>query len=310
MAADGEEAIQKAERDRPDAILMDLVMPVANGVVATQKIMKATPCPILVVTATIPGNYDLVMQAMGAGALDAVETPTAGPGGKVAHEASLLNRLAKIASAAKGMTGSRLVVPHRRTIAIGDYPPLVVIGSSTGGPQALERVLSSIPANIPAAVLIAQHICSDFAPGLATWLGARSALPVRCAQDDDTPRVGTVLVAATNDHLELTAELKLRYTPTPENYPYRPSVDVLFSSCTAWPRPGIGVLLTGMGADGAEGLLQLRALGWHTIAQDQTTSIVYGMPKAAAERGAASEILPLCHIGPAIVARLMSKPVG
>ncbi len=309
-AADGEEAVHCAKADCPDVILMDLVMPVANGVVATQKIMKATPCPILVVTATIPGNYDLVMQAMGAGALDAVELPAHGPHGPDKNAIRLLSSLTRIAAAAKGVPNSGLPVPMWQSNIPGECPPLVVIGSSTGGPQALEHVLGTIPGTYPAAILVAQHISAEFAPGLASWLAARCTLPVRCAREGDTPLARTVLIASTNDHLELSPDRKLHYTATPESYPYRPSVDVLFTSCANWPCPGIAVLLTGMGADGAEGLLQLRKRKWHTIAQDQESSVVYGMPRAAAERGAAAEILPLSLIGPAIVARLTAKPLS
>jgi two-component system response regulator WspF len=117
-----------------------------------------------------------------------------------------------------------------------------------------------------------------------------------------------VFLAASNDHLEVTPDLKLRYTATPTDCPFRPSVDVLFSSAGAvWPRPGIAVLLTGMGSDGAEGFSRLRTLGWHTIAQDEATCVVYGMPKAAVERGAASEVLPIEHIGPTVVARILQR---
>ena len=153
--------------------------------------------------------------------------------------------------------------------------------------------------------MIVQHIAAEFAPSLAQWLAARCRLPVRTARNGDTPAAGIVLVAASNDHLELAPDLSLRYTATPMDYPYRPSVDVLFTSAgTVWPRPGVAVLLTGMGSDGAEGMSRLRALGWHTIAQDESTCVVYGMPKAAAEKRAAVEMLPLPQIGMAVAARV------
>jgi two-component system response regulator WspF len=284
---------------------MDLVMPRLNGVDATRQIMKQSPCPILVVTATIPGHYELVIQAMGAGALDAVETPVLGPGGAIQNGNPLLARLARFADASRGAAWAGVQPPLRPVAATADRPMLVVIGSSTGGPDALAAVLSALPTGFPAAVVIVQHIAAEFAPSLVQWLAARCRLPVRTARNGDTPAAGIVLVAASNDHLELAPDLCLRYTTTPMDYPYRPSVDVLFMSAgMVWPRSGIAVLLTGMGSDGAEGMSRLRALGWHTIAQDESTCVVYGMPKAAAEKRAAVEMLPLPRIGMAVAARV------
>ncbi len=318
-AADGEEAIARAAADRPDAVLMDLVMPRVNGVEATRAIMRRSPCPIVVVTATIPGNYELVMQAMGAGALDAVETPVLSAGGVVQKAEPLLARLSKLVAASRGVPGSGYAPAHRQRVMTPNaadkpmtskslnLPPLVLLGSSTGGPEALATVLGALPATFPAWVLIAQHIAADFGTGLVSWLGERCKLPVRAAKDGDPPAAGTVQVAVSNDHLELTADLVLRYTASPRSWPYRPSADVLFASAAAvWPRRGLAALLTGMGPDGADGLLRLKSAGWHTIAQDEATSVVYGMPKVAAEKGAAVEVLPLPQIGPTLAGRLMA----
>ena len=307
VAGDGDEAVKLAAADRPDVVLMDLVMPRLNGVEATRQIMKKSPCPVLVVTATIPGHYDLVMQAMGAGALDVVETPVFAQSGTVQNGEKLLARLTKLEAALNGTPGSGFFLPFRPTAAASDLPPLVLVAASTGGPDAVAAVLSSLPAHFPAALVVAQHIGAEFVQGLVQQLATRTPLPVRSAKAGDRPTLGTVLVAASNDHLEVTPDLTLRYTPNPRSYPYRPSADVLFSTAAAlWPRPGLGVLLTGMGTDGADGLLRLRELGWHTITQDAATCVVYGMPKAAAERRAATEILPLAQIGPTIVAKILS----
>lgn len=308
-AADGDEAVTKAAADRPDVILMDLVMPRVDGAEATRRIMKQGPCPILVVTATVPGNFDLVYRAMSAGAIDAVETPTLGAGGVVAKGDRLLARLAKLKAASQGVTGSVIILPSVGSPPADAHAPslpqLVAIGSSTGGPEALAAVLAAFPPGFPAVVLIAQHIEAAFAPGLATQLGLKCKLPVRTAKEGDTPTPGVVYLAESDNHLELGADRKLRYTPVPRTNPYRPSADVLFTSVAArWPRPGVGVLLTGMGADGADGLLRLRTAGWHTIAQDEATCVVYGMPKAAVEKRAAAEVLPLPFIGPTVAARV------
>jgi two-component system response regulator WspF len=307
-AEDGDEAVKKAVADVPDVILMDLVMPRVNGVDATRAIMKQKPCPILVVTSTIKGHYELAIAAINAGALDAVETPLLAAGGMIQNGQPLLNRLAKLVDANRGVTGSNFLTPIRAVGPTGDLPPLVVIGSSTGGPDALATVLSAFPPDFPAAILVAQHIAAEFAPTLATWLTERCRLTVRTARQGDLPTAGTVIVAETNDHLEIAPDHKVRYTDSPRQYPYRPSIDVLFGSAAAiWPRLGIGVLLTGMGSDGAEGLLRLRSMGWHTIAQDEATCVVYGMPKAAVKKQAAMEILPLPQIGPTIAAKIVGK---
>jgi two-component system response regulator WspF len=307
VAADGTEAVEKAAADRPDVILMDLVMPRLDGVEATRRIMKESPCPVLVVTATIPGHYELVIQAMGAGALDAVETPVLGPGATVQNGEKLLARLERLATARAMLTAPSLPVSHQTGTSSTDLPLLVVIGASTGGPAALAAVLSAFPANFPAAVLIAQHLGVDFVPGLVQQLAVRTPLPTRIARDGDRPTAGTVLIAASNDHLEVAPDRTLRYTPHPRSCPHRPSVNVLFSSAAAcWPRLGVGVLLTGMDTDGADGLLQLHSLGWHTIAQNEETCVVYGMPKAAVEKRAATEILPLSQIGPSIAAKILT----
>jgi two-component system response regulator WspF len=304
-AADGEEAVKLAAFDRPDAILMDLVMPVMDGAEATRRIMKASPCPILVVTATVPGNFDLVYKAMGAGALDAVETPTLGPGNTLEKAEKLTERLSHLGDALRGVHRSDPLPDSSPTSMSVELPRIVAIGVSTGGPAALPIVLEAFPRDFPAAIFVAQHLDADYIPGLADRLGARCRLAVRTAKAGDVPQPGTVYIAHTNDHLELSPRLRLNYTPQPIRAPYRPSADVLFSSLAVHsPRPGVAVLLTGMGNDGAEGLLRLRKLGWHTIAQDESTCVVYGMPKAAVELRAAVEVLPLPLIGPAILAAL------
>jgi two-component system response regulator WspF len=308
MAVDGEEAVRRAAEDRPDVILMDLVMPVMDGVEATRRIMAANPCPILLVTSSVTGNFNLVYKAMGHGGLDAVNTPTFGPDGKVVDGEALLARIAKLEQAkrlpvlAPGGAPPSVQVQAPSAPA-GRFPAIVALGSSTGGPEALAQILGELPADFPACVVIVQHIAADFAPSLATWLQGRTRLRVSIAGTAQEPKPGQVLLAATNDHLIVNRGGLLACTPEPVDYPYRPSVDVCFDSLAArWPRPGVAALLTGMGSDGARGLLSLRKVGWHTIAQDQASSVVYGMPKAAADLQAACQILPLNRIAPALLA--------
>ena len=180
--------------------------------------------------------------------------------------------------------------------------PIIAIGASTGGLNAIVEVLTRIPNDLHAAVVIVQHITVDFAPGLAAWLAEMCKRPVRIARDSDIPRAGEVLITGTNDHLAMITGGSYRYTAEPTETPYRPSVDVLFGTLAShWRKPGVAVLLTGMGRDGAKGLLSLKEKGWHTIAQDEKTSVVFGMPAVAAEKGAAVRILPVHEIGDSIV---------
>ena len=174
---------------------------------------------------------------------------------------------------------------------------LIAIGSSAGGPAALAVILSGLPSDFGASMIIVQHIDVQFAPLMAQWLNERCPLPVRIAQGGDRPRARTALIAATNDHLVLQKSGVLEYTTEPKDCSYRPSVDVFFESVVRhWRGNAVGVLLSGMGRDGAKGLKAMKNSGSFTIAQDRVSSVVYGMPKAAAEMGAAAEILPLDKI--------------
>jgi len=306
MAENGADAVHKANHDPPDIILMDLVMPVMDGVEATRRIMAEKPCPILLVTSSVTGNFNLVYRAMGNGGLDAVNTPTLGAGGVIQGAEGILARITKLSKTAdKSLAISQQSEITPPTAKDAHLVPIVAIGASTGGPSAIAQILTQLPASLNASVIIAQHIAADFAPSLAKWLEDTSGRSVRVAKPGDAPTAGTVLLAATNDHLVIHADRKLGYVSEPASYPYRPSVDVLFESLSRhYPQRGIAVLLTGMGNDGARGLLLLKERGWHTIAQNESTSIVYGMPKAAADLKAAVEILPIKEIAAAISSRV------
>ena len=292
VARDGKEAVAKCAQDTPDLILMDLLMPVMDGVEATRQIMQKSPCAIFVVTASTEQNVTSVYEAMGYGAVDAVDTPVLG--GDSSDVSKLLTKIARIGKLLKSTTSEKIspLASHQRQNNSRLAVPLVAIGSSTGGPKALATILSKLPANFNSAIAIVQHVDAQFSSGLVEWLNQQSKLPVRLAAVGESLQKGTVLVAGTNDHLILKPDLTLGYTKDPINYPYRPSVDVFFKSLAQnWKHQGIGVLLTGMGRDGAEGLSALRLQGWHTIAQDKASCVVYGMPKAAVELNAAMEVL-------------------
>lgn len=292
IAHDGQQAIDYCAAHTPDVVLMDLVMPKVDGVQASRTIMARSPCAILVVTVDVGANAWRVYEAMGAGALDAVDTPALAGSDARRGAAALIGKIDQI--------GARLA-SSSVAIASKSSERLVAIGASAGGPSALATLLGALPKHFAAAIVIVQHVDRAFAEGMAQWLDAQSALPVRIAREGDKPAPGVVLLAATNDHLHFASAGRLGYTAHPEQLPYRPSVDVFFQSVTErWTGRALGVLLTGMGRDGAIGLKSMRAKGYHTIAQDEATSAVYGMPKAAAALDAAVSILPLPRIAGAI----------
>jgi two-component system response regulator WspF len=306
VARDGAEAVRKCAEDRPDLVLMDLIMPVMDGVEATRQIMAKAKCAILVVTANVTVNLNKVYEAMGFGALDAVNTPLMDKGLKSDAARVLLTKIDTIAQLVLTPVRTPTVFlknPNRPVVT--GFPPLIAIGASTGGPNAIASILAALPANLPASIVIIQHIDHVFADGLASWLGKQTALKVRIAVEDQRPQVGTVDIAATNDHLVLRDNSTFGYTRHPLDLPYRPSVDIFFQSIVSLvPGSVIGVLLTGIGADGAAGLLKLRERGHHTIAQNEATSVVFGMPKAGIELGAAAEVLAAEQIPYALINRL------
>jgi len=306
IAEDGVQAVARCAEDRPDIVLMDMIMPTMDGVEATRRIMAATPCPILVVTATVEGNAGRVFEALGAGALDAVATPGLAADGRVLNAEALIRKVREIgliAGAAQHGTARPPArpfaprTPHRTR-------PIVAVGCSTGGPHALATILKSMPGPRAWPVVIVQHIDPGFAPGLALWLSGETGHEVELAASGEAPRAGRVSIASTCDHLILS-EGMYRYSAEPRDLVYRPSVDVFFDSLIGdEATPGVAVVLTGMGRDGAAGMRRMKSSGWHTIAQDKSTSVVWGMPGACVELGAAVETLPLGTIGAAITERM------
>jgi len=271
----------------PSLVLVDISAPDALTII--HNVIARTACAVLAVTADIGADATRVFHAMGHGAIDAVDAP---PRDALNWRVAVLPFVAKLNTVAKRIARQqRREIPVRKIGAPGILP-LVAIGASAGGPAALATLLGGLPMDFPAAIVIVQHVDQQFAPDMADWLSQSSRVPVRIAREGDTPLAGTALLASTNDHLVLKSADRLGYTAHPRAQVYRPSVDAFFLSVEAhWPGEIVGVVLTGMGRDGAQGLKALRSKGCYTIAQDKATSAVYGMPQAAAS--AAVEVLPL-----------------
>lgn len=312
VARNGAEGVKLCAEERPELILMDLMMPVMDGVLATRKIMESTPCAILIVTSTVSGHSSKVFEAMGAGALDAVATPVIGRETQPVGGEELLKKIERIGKIL-GVSDSKKVRISKQPEQKASIQPhsdiMVAIGCSTGGPKSLVEVLTPLPKNFPAAIVVIQHMDEKFTAGMVDWIDSKTSMKVRVARNGDRPQPGTILFACTDNHLVMTADNSLKYVKEPVDNFYHPSVDVFFHSIAQYwnGKKGVAALLTGMGRDGANGLLALRKLGWHTIAQDEASSVVYGMPKAAKEIDAAVEILPIDRISQTLVDILMPK---
>jgi two-component system response regulator WspF len=298
VARTGADAVRLCKDLPPDLVLMDLAMPVLDGVEATRLIMREAPCAILIVTAAPQDNVGQVFRALGAGALDVTATPVLL--GRRGGEAALL---AKIRTIEKLIVGAP--APAAPATSAPPSGPaverLVAIGASTGGPVALARLLARWRPPPDTAAVVVQHIDPAFAGQLARWLGEQTGVPVRAIAGGDPVEGGLVQVAASDDHLRLTPRHRFAYDAHPRDEVYRPSIDVFFHSVARyWSTNATGILLTGMGRDGASGLLAMREAGQATIAQDEASSAVYGMPRAAADLGAAEKILSLDNIAPAL----------
>lgn len=311
VARTGLDAIALCAANRPDLILMDLIMPDMDGIEATRMIMQNTPCAILIVTATPENNIGHVFRAMGAGALDVTATPVLA--GDHDSGAQLLVKIRTIGKLIRAEINAnqRLLndQQHRgEPDKLDGIHTLVAIGASTGGPVALARILSDLRPAKGTAIVVVQHIDQRFADSFAKWLATETDMPVEVIAEGSPLRPDVIQIAKTNDHLILDLHHRFRYRGAPLDYAYRPSVNEFFQSVAKnWHRKVVGVLLTGMGRDGAEGLLALRVAGHFTIAQDQATSAVYGMPRAAAELNAAQMILPLDKIASMLRQTTMSS---
>jgi two-component system chemotaxis response regulator CheB len=312
-AADGRAAIELCQALRPDVLTLDMMMPAMSGLAVTEYVMAYCPTPILIVSASLNrGEVFKTYEALAAGAVDVLDKPT---GDEAADDwEQRLVAAVRLVARIKVITHPRA----RRSLWAAERAPapvpaplpgtsptrsLVAIGASTGGPSAIVDILRELPAQFPLPILFVLHIGAPFGEGFAEWLDGQSPIRVAHAVDGEPlPRRGEprVVIAPPDRHLVVRGR-RLRLTADPERHSCRPSVDVLFESLAAEVGPEtVACVLTGMGRDGASGLLAMRRAGAATIAQDEESCVVFGMPREAIAEGAAERVLPLAEIAPAL----------
>jgi two-component system chemotaxis response regulator CheB len=305
-ARDGVEALEQAERIKPDVILMDVHMPRMNGYEATRRIMERAPTPIVMISASLERDeVAMTFAALEAGALAVMGKPAGSDDPGQAESGRKLLETVKLMAEVKVVRRwprrERPAPAHTPLIPPGRTIRVVAIGASTGGPPVLAEILKGLPRDLGAPVLIVQHIAPGFAAGLAEWLDQVAPLSVKLAEPGEPGRPGTAYVAPEGRQMGITAQGRIRLTSDAAEDGFCPSASLLFDSVAeAYGRAALGVLLTGMGRDGAAGLRRLRQAGGMTIVQDEATSAVFGMPAEAIRLGAAEQVLSPDQISEAI----------
>ncbi len=336
VASNGREAIEVVQRLRPDVVTMDVRMPVMDGLATTEHLMAYCPTPILVLTASLASyEVDITFKMLGAGALEVIEKPRGDNAHTIEHAARDLVRRVKILSRVKVVThlrGRRRVssndsalqpafpdhqtptpgpqaVPSTGTPIVSPISsapaaplnPIVVIGASTGGPRVIRQIIAGLPRTFPAAVLVVQHIAEGFSEGMAEWLASIGTLPVHLAREGSPIRAGEVLIAPDQRSLLVTHHGTIHLSDAPLLI-QRPSVDITMQAVAdVYGSRAVGVLLTGMGRDGAYGMRALYRRQAYTIAQDEASCAIFGMPRAAIQLGVVRDVLPPEAIAPRLV---------
>jgi two-component system, chemotaxis family, protein-glutamate methylesterase/glutaminase len=309
-AVDGKDGVEKAAALRPDVVTLDIKMPRMGGLEALRRIMAECPVPVLLMSSLTAEGGEITLRGLELGALDFVDKS------RVQGQMNLL----ELAEEVKAKVRALARVPRDRVQAAGgavaEPRPLpgphaggaevVVIGTSTGGPPALQAIIPKLPPGLPSAVLVVQHMPVGFTRSLADRLNSRSAVPVREAQDGESVAPGVVLIAPAGRHMKVKrrgSHAKVWLDDEPRTALHRPSVDVLMASVAkAYGARSLGVVLTGMGSDGVEGLRAIRLTGGRTFAESEESCVIYGMPKAAVEAGVVDRCVPLGRMADEILA--------
>jgi two-component system chemotaxis response regulator CheB len=314
IARNGREAVDRVRELRPDVVTMDIRMPVMDGFEATQEIMADVPTPILVISASVSqDDLKISFNAIQAGALDIIEKPRGNLqsgyerlGAEIVRRVRMISEI-RVFRHLSPRLQRPLAWPQSPGSAARGGERAVAIGASTGGPSALLSILQAAPAGFPAPVFITQHISDGFGRGCAEWLGRNSALEVKVAEDGERVRGGVVYFCPDRGVLQVRGRREIAVTPAPGGAGLA-TIDAMFASVADnWRGRAIGVLLTGMGSDGVAGLRRLKELGGATVVQDEATSVVWGMPRAAAEAGVADQVVALGQI-PRALLRLVAAP--
>ena len=343
-AVNGQDAIEKVKKFQPDVLTLDVIMPVMDGLNALAVIMEQCPLPVVMVSSTTQKGTNETIRALALGAVDFV-SKAGGAISKIdtiKDEILAKCRLAAKTHARRNFavskplvykpstntepTNRRVEVRRRTGLVLGQKPTitrtpsttapvrkiipgtgkkLVVIGTSTGGPQALQTVITRLPGNLPCGVVVVQHMPAGFTKSLAERLNSISSIAVKEAEHDEIIRPGQVYIAPGDYHLRIVpaggGERKIALSQEPRVGNLRPTVNYMFDSASQFGRDLVSVIMTGMGSDGCEGMKKVKATGGYSIAQDENSCVVYGMPKAVVDAGLADEIRPLDKIAEAIV---------
>lgn len=303
-AVDPYAARDKIVKLQPDVVTLDIEMPRMDGLSFLAKLMKHFPIPVIIVSSLAPENSETALQALAMGALDVVSKPgSTFSTPDVAHLIRAI-RCVKSAKVRKAVERSAANAEITRNVVLETTHKVVAIGASTGGTKAIETMLTALPRSMPGIVVV-QHMPEHFTKAFADRLNSICALEVREAQDDDAVIPGVALIAPGNFHMQLMrsgARYYVRVKDGPQVHHQRPAVDVLFQSVAQNAgRNAVGVLLTGMGADGAKGLLAMRQSGARTFAEDESTCVVFGMPREAIKLGGVEQIVPLYDMAPTVI---------
>ena len=331
-AADPYVAVERIRQEVPDVMFLDIELPRMDGLTFLRKIMSQRPIPVVICSSLAEAGSDTLMQALEAGAVDVVTKPRVDTAEFLKESRMRICDAAKAAAHAKfrgvhkpaprltveaKLNADAIIPPHSEARAASQRAkmpvtePIICIGASTGGTEALREVLEALPATTP-GIIIVQHMPEKFTTAFARRLNGICAMEIKEAEDGDVVLAGRVLIAPGNRHM-LLQRAGSRYTVNIVDGPHvsrhRPSVDVMFRSASQTAgKNAIGIILTGMGDDGARGLLEMRQAGSLTIAQDEESSIVFGMPKEAIQRGAAAKIVPLGRVANEITTYARTAP--
>lgn len=308
-AENGKQAIEWLEGHTPDVVTMDIHMPVIDGFEVTRRIMGDSPVPIIIISSGYKvHDAEQAFKAMEAGALAILEKPEAYGTKEYQRQSQEIIEKIKVVSSIKLVKRKTFLPFHPEITPPVHNIEIVGIGASLGGPVAIAHILENLPPNFPVPILIVQHIASGFTDGFVKWLNDTSALPVKVPKHNELALPGHVYIAPDNCHMGIGENRQITLDCVPGASYLQPSIGYLFKSMgDVYGKKAVGVILTGMGRDGANELLSLRKKGGYTIAQDEETCVMFGIPKEAIRLGAIDKVLPLDYIGEALKLLVMKK---